>query len=147
KRGTKRGRPESGSHKTPVFGMVERGGRVVAQVVPDVKAATVIPEIQNRVLPYTMIYTDEYMIYNPLKSRGYWHRRVHHAAKIYVDGDVHTNTIEGFFGLVKTGIRGVYHSVSRKHLQSYLDEYTFRYNHRKDARPMFQIVLGQIAKG
>jgi len=64
-------------------------------------------------------------------KRGYSHRRVNHSARIYVDGDVHTQTIDGFFSLLKSGIRGVYHSVSAKCLQSYLDEYAWRYNHRE----------------
>jgi len=60
-------------------------------------------------------------------------------------GDAHTNTIEGFWSLVKRGIGGVYHSVSRKYLQSYLDEFSFRYNHRKDDQPMFVSLLEQVA--
>ena len=85
KRGTKCGRPGPSDPKTPVFGMVERGGRVVARVVPTVRVETIVPEITHRVLPYTTIYTDEYQIYNPLKSRGYWHQRIHHIASIYVN--------------------------------------------------------------
>ena len=67
-------------------------------------------------------------------------------AGVYVDGDVHTNTIEGFFGLLKNGIRGTYHSVSRKHLQSYLDEFAWRYNHRHDPRPMFWTILDAVRR-
>lgn len=63
-----------------------------------------------------------------------------------MEGSVHTNTIEGLFGLLKNGIRGVYHSVSREYLQSYLDEYAWRYNHRHDARPMFWTILDGIRK-
>jgi hypothetical protein len=59
---------------------------------------------------------------------------------------VHTNTIEGFFGLLKNGIRGVYHAVSREYLQSYLDEYTFRYNERNSTRPMFWTILDRVTK-
>jgi hypothetical protein len=66
-----------------------------------------------------------------LGKRGYPHQRINHAARVYVDGDVHTQTIEGFWSLVKNGIGGVYHSVSAKWLQSYLDEYAWRYNHRE----------------
>lgn len=62
------------------------------------------------------------------------HRRINHAARIYVDGEVHTQTIEGFWSLVKNGIGGVYHSVSAKWLQSYLDEYAWRYNHREHTK-------------
>lgn len=61
-------------------------------------------------------------------------------------GDVHTNTIEGFWSLVKRGINGVYHVVSAKYLQSYLNEYAFRYNHRQDEVPMFQTMLAQVEK-
>ena len=59
-------------------------------------------------------------------------------------GSIHTNSIEGFWSLVKRGISGVYHAVSPKYLQSYLDEYTFRYNHRKDEKAMFKTILSQI---
>ena len=61
-------------------------------------------------------------------------------------GDVHTNTIEGFWSLVKTGIRGVYHSVGRHYLQTYLNEYSFRYNRRFDEQPMFWSFLQQVEK-
>lgn len=61
-----------------------------------------------------------------------------------MDGDVHTQTIEGFFSLLKRGISGVYHAVSEEYLQSYVGEYTFRYNHRKDWRPMFTILLENV---
>ncbi len=138
------GRPGADSHKTPVFGMAERAGRVSATVVPDVKHTTIRPHIEKRLLPSTMIYTDEYAIYDRLARTGYQHRRVHHSANVYVDGDVHTNTIEGFFGLLKNGIRGVYHAVSTDYLQSYLNEYVWRYNHRHDTQPMFWTILGRV---
>ncbi len=64
-----------------------------------------------------------------------------------MDGDVHTQTIEGVWSLVKRGIGGVYHSVSAKHLQSYLDEYAFRYSHRSDARSMFDSMLDALVEG
>jgi transposase len=64
----------------------------------------------------------------------------------HVVGEVHTNTIEGFWSLIKTGIRGVYHSVGRQYLQTYLNEYSFRYNRRFDVQPMFLSVLQQVEK-
>jgi len=76
----------------------------------------------------------------------YNHRRINHSEKVYVMGDVHTNTIEGFWSLIKGGIRGVYHSVSRHYLQSYLNEYSFRYNRRFDEQPMFLSFLQQVEK-
>ena len=71
---------------------------------------------------------------------------VHHAAKVYVQGDAHTNTIEGFWSLVKRGIGGVNHAVSEKDLQSYLNEYAFRYNRPDQEQPMFQAFLSQVVK-
>lgn len=130
--------------KTPVFAMVERQGRVLARVVPDTRSATLMPLIKEHVLPRSIVYTDEYRPYENVPYAGYDHRRIYHGSKVYVMGDVHTNTIEGFFGLVKNGIRGVYHSVSRKHLQGYLDEYAFRYNRRDSATPMFWAILDRV---
>jgi transposase len=146
KHGT-RGRATSGDDKTPVLGMVERGGRVVARVTPDVKIGTVFPIIHEYVLPSSIVYTDEYSIYDRLatEANGYQHHRIRHADKIYVMGDVHTQTIEGFWSLVKRGIGGVYHSVGRKYLQTYLDEYAFRYNRRNVDKPMFVSLLEQVA--
>ena len=75
---------------------------------------------------------------------GYKHLRIAHQDKEWVRGKVHTNSIEGFWSLVKRGINGVYHSVSEKYLQSYINEYGFRYNHRKDEKPMFLTVLERV---
>ena len=105
-----------------------------------------IEQVEARVLPSSMIYTDEAAAYTPLGAKGYYHRRINHSAKVYVDGDIHTNTIEGFWSTVKGGLRGVYHSVSAKWLQSYLDEYSFRYNHREGNAGMFDAFMGPIAK-
>lgn len=143
---THAGRPSARDRKTPVLGMVERGGRVRASVVPNVQSATIIPRISQHVLPLTMVYTDEYVIYDRMPGT-YTHRRIPHAEKIYVDGDVHTQTIEGFFSLVKNGIRGTYHSVSRKWLQGYLNEYAWRYNRRDDRRAMFESLLFRAVSG
>jgi len=81
-----------------------------------------------------------------LRRWGFVHDRVKHLEGVYVRGSVGTNTIEGFWSHVKTGIRGVYKHVSRKHLQGYLNEYTFRYNHRDDGRPMFKILKARISQ-
>jgi transposase-like protein len=151
RRGTPRGRPSEDSHKTPVFGMAQRKGedgkgRVVATTVQNTKRATVMPHIKKKVLPESMVYTDEYKVYDTLNEEGYQHDRVNHAEEIYVAGDVHTNTIDGFWSLLKRGIGGVYHSVSAKHLQGYLDEYSFRYNHRDDPGGMFNAFLNRVEK-
>lgn len=105
-----------------------------------------MPHIREHVLPASMVYTDELHSYSGLGRQGFTHRRIPHHKKIYVQGDVTTNTIEGFFGLLKNGIRGVYHSVSTAYLQSYLDEYAFRYNRRGGATPLFWAILDQVQK-
>jgi transposase-like protein len=141
------GRPSaSDPTKTAVFAMVERdGGRVIARVVPDTTAGTLMPIVTRYALPGSLVYTDEYASYNDLIIRGYQHRRVHHKEKVYVGIDgASTNAAENFFSLVKGGIRGVYKHVGRKYLQSYLDEYSFRFNHRNTRKPMFKLFLGQI---
>ena len=115
--------------KQPVFGMVERKGKVITKVVPDVSRDSLLPNIREKVLPSSVVYSDEHSSYDPLKAMGYQHRRIHHGAKVYVVGDVHTNTIEGFWSLVKRGISGVNHAVSAKYLQGYFDSYGFRWNH------------------
>jgi transposase len=132
--------------KQPIFGMVERGGRVIARVTPDAKANTILPIIAERVLPSSTIFTDDFPIYDRvgIHANGYTHRRINHSAKVYVMGDCHTNTIEGFWSLLKRGIGGVYHSVSTKYLQTYCDEYAFRYNRRAGNEPMFTSLLGQV---
>ncbi len=77
---------------------------------------------------------------------GYEHDWVPHSQHVYVSGDVHTNTIDGFWTHLKRGVSGVYRGVSSKHLQSYLDEYVFRYNNRDNSQGMFNAFLNQIEK-
>ena len=141
RRNTKRGRPGHDSHKVPVFGMVQRSGRVKVMTVPNVKRATLLPQVVKHVIPASTMYTDELRSYDRLARAGYGHKRINHSEQVYVSGDVHVNTIEGFWSLTKRGIGGVYHSVSAKHLQGYLNEYAWRYNHRDDAHAQFETLL------
>ena len=143
--GKRRGVIGRGVDKTPVFGIAQRRGRVMAVTVPNVNRATVMPYIVQHVLPNATVYTDEYRTYDTLGRRGFEHRRIRHAERVYVSGDIHTNTIEGFWSLVKRGINGVYHAVSAKHLQGYLNEYAWRYNHRYDGRALFETLLLRAA--
>ena len=138
----KRGRGAEG--KAKVLGAVQREGKVIANVVPDVKRHTLVPFMAHNVNRDAILFTDEFPSYDHMTRIGYKHLRIEHHAKEYVRGNIHTNSIEGFWSLVKRGISGVYHAVSPKYLQSYLDEYTFRYNHRKDEGAMFKTVLKQI---
>jgi transposase len=132
--------------KTPVAGIVERQGRVIAKKVINVKSKTLMPMLTETVAPKSTVYTDDMRSYGRVRRYGYKHHVINHSAKVYVEGNVHTNTIDGFWSLLKRGIGGVYHAISEKHLQNYLNEYVFRYNHRKDEQPMFTSFLTQISK-
>lgn len=140
-KGGKRGR--GSENKTAVLGIVQRKGGIKAIAVPNVKRKTVMPIIEDTVKKGATIHTDEFNVYDTLGSKGYSHHRIMHSHKIYVMGNVHTQTIDGFWALVKNGITGVYHHVSPKYLQHYLNEYGFRYTHRNDVTPMFLTILGR----
>jgi transposase len=145
------GRPMRGDKKkTPVVGIVERGGkgRVIAKATADVSGGTLLGMAHEFVLPKSTIFTDEFCSYDGIKhmSGNYRHRRIKHNARVYVRGDVHTNTIEGFWSLIKRGIGGVYHQVSQKYLQSYLDEYSFRYNRRDRGNLIFTSILERVGE-
>lgn len=103
-------------------------------------------KIRQYVLRGSTVYTDDWGGYAPLsRSPHYEHRSINHSQRIYVSGTAHTQTIDGFFGLFKTGVRGAYHSVSKKWLQGYLNEYVRRYNHREDPVAMFRLLLARAA--
>lgn len=126
---------------TTVFGVVEREGRVVARVVPNVKKESILPIVGEVLPPKTTIYSDESATLAQVRWMGQSHK--HHTvnhSKTYVDGKAHTGTIDGFWSLVKRGIKGVYYQVGQEYLQSYLNEYSFRYNRRKVMRPMFSLL-------
>ncbi|HXF81658.1 MAG TPA: IS1595 family transposase [bacterium] len=131
-------------HKQVVAGHAQRGGKVRAVHLPGGAANTLLPLAKKYILPASTVYTDELPAYAALKREGYEHKRVHHAARVYVQDDVHTNTIDGFWALLKHGLRGVYHGVSAKHLQAYLDEYAFRYNNQ--GRDLFSLALSRVRK-
>lgn len=116
--------------KQVVFGMVERHGRARAKQVKSSGTRVLLPEIDKSIQLETHIYSDEYRPYKTLPRRGYSHTTVNHSKLEYVRGSAHTNTIEGFWGQLKNSLRGTYHAVSPKYLQSYLDEFAFRYNFR-----------------
>jgi len=115
--------------KAPVLGMVQRDGKLNAKHVANTTTETLSREIIKNVKLGATLYTDEYTSYKSLQ-RVYDHQTVKHSRKEYVRGRVHTNTIEGFWSILKRGIFGVYHFTSKKHLQLYVDEFVFRYNSR-----------------
>jgi len=133
--------------RATVFAAVERGGRVKATVVPGRRGPHIQQQVIEWVLPESIVYTDEWPAYNRLGQHFAGHSRVRHSTGEYVVGDAHTNTIEGFFGNLKTGIRGNYKKVSHKWLQGYLNEFCWRYNHRHDERSMFHLLVSRAANG
>lgn len=123
----------SSKDKAPVMGMVERGGKLVAKKVESVGQAALTPEVIKHVRDSATVYTDEWTGYKALQ-RIYDHAFVKHNHGEYVNGKVHTNTIEGFWSILKRGIIGIYHFTSKKHLQRYVDEFVFRYNARQEVQ-------------
>ncbi|MBA7518335.1 IS1595 family transposase ISSpo3 [subsurface metagenome] len=115
--------------KTPILGMIEREGKLITKKVDDVTSLTLTREIINNVKRTAKIYSDEWLGYKGLQ-KIYDHSIIKHNLGEYVKNSVHTNTIEGFWSLLKRGIIGIYHFTSKKHLQKYINEFTFRYNAR-----------------
>lgn len=143
---SKRGR---GTKKVPVFAMVERGGSVKARPVPNVTAKTLKTAILENVASSSRIITDENNSYNRIGA--YFdggHESVCHSKKEYVRGDIHSNTVEGFFASVKRGLNGIYHSVSKEHLHRYMSEFEFRYNNRdlEDGERVVAAIKGALGK-
>jgi transposase-like protein len=122
-----------GKHdKTPVIGVVERGGEIRYRMMERVTASGLRSAIAEHVEQSSRLITDESNAYTVLgREYGGGHETVKHKALEYARGDVHTNTIEGAFSLIKRGVYGTYHSISRKHMPRYLAEFEFRYNTRK----------------
>jgi transposase len=131
-------------NKTMVFAAVERDGRVRAEVIPNSSGPTLRAAVEKHVDPSAILYTDEWGGYRTLGDT-YEHRTIRHRDRVYVDGTTHTQTVEGFFSLVKNGIRGVHHGVSDKWLQGYLNEYAWRYNNRGPRNTMFRDLIETAA--
>lgn len=121
-------RGRSTETKTPVLGLLERGGEIRADVVPDVRMLTVEKKIVEHVKFGSTIYTDDYPSYDRV-SQWFKHGRTRHSLGEYVRaGLIHSNGTESFWSLFKRGYVGIYHWMSRKHLQRYVDEFAFRFN-------------------
>jgi transposase len=149
------GRPPGyDAKKTPVVAIVQRRGKVIAKAIPEVDSWNLTGLIKKHVTAGSTVYTDELAAYNKVRflrtddgiPLQYRHRRIKHSDGVYVKGDIHTNTVEGLWSLIKNGIRGVYHSVSPDYLQTYLDEFTFRYNRRHDGNQQFRAILKRVAE-
>jgi transposase-like protein len=131
--------------KTPVAGVVQRGGNVIAKKVKDTQGSTLRKFVNDNVQRGSQLHTDEWWGYKGLEKL-FGHQVIKHNEKEYVNGDCHTNTLEGFWSLLKRGVVGIYHSMSNKHLQKYVDEFVFRYNTRQlTESDRFNLMLSGLA--
>jgi len=140
-----------GKGKEAVFALVERGGHVRSHHIKAVNAKTLRPILMAQVTRDTRLMSDESVHANSLGSEFKTHQTVRHGIGEYVRGEAHTNTIEGYFSILKRGIVGTYHHVSEQHLKRYLAEFDFRYNEREklgvsDAQRMAKSVQGIVGK-
>jgi hypothetical protein len=124
---------------------VERGGEVRAKIVPDTTGSNLRKFVYDNVERGSQLHTDEWWGYKGLEKL-FGHSVIKHNEKEYVNGDCHTNTMEGFWSLLKRGVVGIYHSMSNKHLQKYIDEFVFRYNTRTlTEADRFNLMLSGLA--
>jgi transposase-like protein len=139
----KRGKYE----KEPVFGMVERDGRVKTHHVPVMNRHNIIDKMQDTIsIDASAVYTDDSLLYKRMPANIQKHEIVNHSAKEWVRGDVHTGTIDGYWGLLKRGVIGSFHQISVKHLHRYLSEFQFRWNNRKH-QEIFMLVIAALVIG
>jgi transposase-like protein len=149
KRGTQGGRPGPDSHKSVVMALVERGGRVRAFPIARVTSENLSAAIREHVdIQNSTLMTDSAQQYTVIGREFDRHEVVNHTKDEYVRGDAYTNTVEGFFSLLKRGITGSYHHVGKGHLHRYCDEFAFRYDRRKvtDLERSRSLVLGAEGK-
>lgn len=128
-RGGKRGR--GSENKTPVFALVSRGGELRAGKVQNVTGTMLKGIIRENVTSDSRIMTDQYPAYRGLENDFAGHETVDHSVGEYVNGNAHTNTLEGWFSLLKRGVNGTFHHVSEQHLDRYVGEFAYRYNNKK----------------
>ena len=141
-RGDPRNRGRSTPHKTPVFGILERRGRVEVPVVPNCSAETLVTQTLRTVKRGSLVYTDKWSAYDTLTFCGYRHLKVDHAQR-FARGKVHINGLEGFWSYAKAKFIK-HHGVSPEKFPLYLYEWQFRYNHRQEN--LFDLLLAQTLK-
>jgi len=146
--GGKHKRKDGFSKKQAIFGMTERGGKIKAYHVPHRGTEVLLPTIKKHISPKAMLMSDEARVYTKLPKVGYYnHGMVKHGKRHWVRGSIHTNSIESFWALFKRNYHGIYHTMSKKHLQRYIDEVSFRFNHRElDMQGVFEEVTKRMAK-
>jgi transposase-like protein len=123
-------KPRGQEHLQPVFAMVQRQGQVIARVINKASREEIVPILKARIAKSSVLVSDASYIYFPVKEHFKSHEIMSRGARIFKRGIYHKNTIEGFFSQFKRAIIGQYHSICEEHLQRYLDELCFKYNHR-----------------
>ena len=141
------GRGTLAKERPPVMGMMQRGGQVVIHLLANVQHKTIEPLIKDTIVPGTLVYTDEYSIYARLQSWGYGHKSVHHGRREFArddDGDgvceVHVNTMEGFWSLLRSWLRP-HRGISQEKLPLYLGFYEFVHNVRKRGKALLDALI------
>lgn len=132
------------ANKTVVIGLKQRGGRIVTEIIPNVKTTSIKPVVLATVEPGTTISTDELLSYGLLNKYGYDHGSVNHKAKEWKNGVHHTNSLESYWSLFKNSVRSTHIHISQQHMQRYLNEFSFRMNHREQGNLMFDLVVGAL---
>ncbi len=130
-------------NKASVLGVVERKGRAKVRRVENIDSHTVTKYLKQNIDSQSHLMTDESPVYD---KTPYQRESVKHRVKEFVRGNVHTNSIEGLWSLIKRSIDGTYHCVSERHLQHYLDEFVFHYNHRKSKQSIFSLLLKRLVE-
>jgi transposase len=133
-------------NKETVMGIVQRGGGIKTKHIPNNQTHTLLKTLKDNVQFGSRVITDDNTAYKPNKIMrcGMFHDKVCHSKNEYARGDVYTNTIEGFFSQMKRSIDGTYHSVSRKYLQLYVDEFSYYYNQRFAGTSVFHDLLSRL---
>jgi transposase-like protein len=146
--GKRSGRAGRGAlNKTPVVALVERKGRVRSFPMDRVTGKNLRAAIREHVDPSARLMTDDFIPYKTVSPFVAQHDTITHSKKEYVRGEVHTNTVENFFSIVKRGIVGVYQHVGKQHLHRYLNEFSFRYSNRDMKDGVRAVLAAEWAKG
>ncbi len=140
----KRRKASGPKDKITVVGLIERNGKVQALKVPTPSAQVLVGVVKDRVAPDALVMTDQLRGYTHIPQK---HAVINHIKQQYVNGSIHTNTIENFWSLLKRGIIGSYHKVSIKHIDRYLAEFTYRFNRRDEQEQLFAMTTKNLLNG
>jgi len=133
--------PSGMEHKQPVVGMLQRGGLIIGKVLDKAHGKTIKPVLRRFIDTASTVITDGFGGYYGIHKNFKDHQIINHTQDEYVREEFHLNTLEGFWSLLKRGIQGQYHSISKRYLQSYVNEFCFRYSYRSDPYLFDRLIL------